>query len=91
MSAVRRPTASVGPQGSRSQASAAADDDAPYVAVVVDHRLGTVESYGPLPADRAARMLGDLRALLAADGIGDVTVTACALHAPGRSAHPDDP
>lgn len=77
---------------SRDQGSVAAvDDDAPYVTVVVDHLLGSIESYGPLPAPRAVRILTDLRALLAADGIADVSVTACPLHAPGRPPHPEDP
>lgn len=67
------------------------DDDAPYVTVVVDHQLGSIETWGPLPARRALRVLADLRALLADDGIADVTVTACPLHAPGRPGHPDDP
>ena len=66
-------------------------DDAMYVVVVVDHDLGTLETYGPLVAPRAVRVLEDLRALLEGDAIADVTVTACRLHLPGRRTHPDDP
>lgn len=39
-----------------------------YVVAVVDHRLSTVESYGPLEPEAAATVLLDLRALLADEG-----------------------
>ena len=70
----------------------AACEQGRYVVVVVDHRLGTVESYGPLGAEAAAAVLRDLRALLAAEGWADeVSVTTALLHSPAQPAHPDDP
>jgi hypothetical protein len=63
-----------------------------YVVVVVDHRLGIVESYGPLEPEAAATVLLDLRALLAEEGLAEeVSVTSARLHPPAQSAHPDDP
>lgn len=63
-----------------------------HVVVVVDHRLGTVETYGPLEPEAAATVLLDLRALLADEGWADeVSVTSARLHPPAQPAHPDDP
>ena len=51
------------------------------VVVMVDHCVGTVESYGPLEPGTAARVLLDVRALLADKGWADeVSVTSARLH-----------
>ncbi|HEY2220717.1 hypothetical protein [Actinomycetospora sp.] len=62
-----------------------------YVVVVVDHRLGPVESYGPLDPGAAANVMLDLRALLAEQGLDEIRVTTARLHPPAQPVHPDDP
>ena len=65
--------------------------DGLYVLVVVDHRLRSIETYGPLTAATAAQALVDLRRLLITDGLDQVSVTTARLHRPGRADHLDDP
>ncbi len=65
--------------------------DGLYVLVVVDHRLHSVETYGPLTAATAAQALLDLRGLLITDGVDQVSVTTARLYRPGRADHLYDP
>lgn len=63
-----------------------------YVVVVVDHHLGTVESYGPMSPTAALRVVVDLRGLLAAQGWAEqVSVTTARLYPTAGHEHPDDP
>ena len=59
--------------------------------VVADHRTGVLDSYGPLAASAAARVLVDLRELLRETGVEDVSAVVGRLHHPDAPGHPEDP
>jgi hypothetical protein len=61
------------------------------VVIVADHRTGALDSYGPLEASAAARVLVDLRELFLETGVEDVSAIVGRLHHPDAPAHPEDP
>ena len=71
--------------------TAADDRVGDYVLVVADHRTGLLDSYGPLGASAAARVLVDLRELLLESGLEDVSAILGRLHHPDAPGHPEDP